>query len=104
MTNKYNITFIHILLIHYIFKRWKKYINIYHTKRNHVDFKYVHLQILWKKKMFSRYIDVQLNEIMKIQMHFQSNYLIFLFKYSRRCGDFERIFKNEICLFSFRKK
>jgi len=34
-----------------------------------------------KKKKFSRYIDVQLNEIMKIQMHFQSNYLIFLFKF-----------------------
>jgi hypothetical protein len=46
-------------------------------------------------------IIVQMYEIMKIQMHFQSNYLTFWFRIFHRCVDFGKIFKNEIYLFSF---
>ncbi len=44
---------------------------------------------------------VQMYEIVKIQMHFQSNYLIFLFKLFYRCVDLGNIFMNEIYFFSF---
>ncbi len=40
-------------------------------------------------------------EIVKIQMHFQSNYLIFLLNFFYRCVDIEKILKNEIYLFIF---
>jgi hypothetical protein len=40
-------------------------------------------------------------EVVKIQMHFQSNYLTFWFKIFHRCVDLGKIFKNEIYLFSF---
>jgi hypothetical protein len=46
-------------------------------------------------------IFVQMYEIMKFQMHFQSNYLIFLLNFFYRCIDIGKIFKNEIYLFSF---
>ncbi len=39
--------------------------------------------------------------MVKIQMHFWSNYLIFLFEIFYRCVDLGEIFKNEIYLFSF---
>jgi len=47
---------------------------------NHVDFKYVCLQIvLWKqrKENLQDIILVQMYETVKIQMHFRSIYLIF---------------------------
>jgi hypothetical protein len=40
-------------------------------------------------------------EIVKIQMHFQSNYLTFWFKFFHICVDLGKIFKNETYLFSF---
>jgi hypothetical protein len=40
-------------------------------------------------------------EIVKIQIHFQSNYLKFWFKIFHRCVGLGKIFKNEIYLFSF---
>ncbi len=40
-------------------------------------------------------------EIVKIQMHFQSNYLTFWLKHFHRCVDLGKIFKNEIYLFLF---
>jgi len=43
-------------------------------------------------------------EIVKIQMYFWSNYLIYLFYISYICVDFGGKFNNEIYLFSFRKK
>jgi hypothetical protein len=36
-------------LIRYIFKRWGNYIYI-HTQKNHVDLKYVSLQVFYEKK------------------------------------------------------
>jgi hypothetical protein len=38
-----------------------------------------------------------------IQMHFWSNYLIYLVNFSYRCVDHCKIFKNEMYLFSFRQ-
>jgi hypothetical protein len=75
--NKYNITFIQFLLIHYIFKRWKNIIYIQDI------------------------IIVHMYEIVKIQVHFQSIYLIFLLMFLDRCVDIGKIFNNEIYLFSF---
>jgi hypothetical protein len=43
---------------------------------------------------------MSLFEIVKIQMHFRSNYLIFLFYIFDKCVDLGKIFKNEIYLFS----
>jgi hypothetical protein len=43
ITNKYNITFIIFLLIHYIFKRWGYIYPLNPKPKNHVDFKYVYL-------------------------------------------------------------
>jgi hypothetical protein len=40
-------------------------------------------------------------EIMKIQIHFQSNYLIFLLNFFYRCVDLEKKKFNEIYFFSF---
>jgi ABC-type uncharacterized transport system ATPase subunit len=77
---------------------WGNYI---YNKKNHVDFKYVYFQIfLWKKKNLQDIIVVQMYEIMKIQMHFQSNYFMFL-NFLYRCVDLGKILKNEIYLFSF---
>jgi hypothetical protein len=39
-------------------------------------------------------------EIVKIQMHFQSNYLIFWLNFFNRCVDFGKTFSIEIYLFS----
>jgi len=39
-------------------------------------------------------------EIVKIQMHFPSNYLIFWFYIFDKCVDLGKIYKNEIYLFS----
>jgi len=39
-------------------------------------------------------------EIVKIQMHFKSNYLIFWLKFFNRCVDFGKTFNIEIYLFS----
>jgi len=44
ITNKYNITFIKKILIHYIFKRWIYIYRLNPKPKNHVDFKYVYLQ------------------------------------------------------------
>jgi hypothetical protein len=54
-----------------------------------------------KKKPPQDIIIVQMYEIVKIQMHFHSNYLIFLLNFFYRCVDLGKIFKNEIYLFSF---
>jgi hypothetical protein len=40
-------------------------------------------------------------EIMKIQMHFQSNYLTFWFLIFHKCVHLGNFLKNEIYLFSF---
>jgi hypothetical protein len=51
--------------------------------KKHVDLKYVYLKIiLWKTKSLQDIIIVQMYEMVKIQMHFQSNYLIFWLKFS----------------------
>jgi len=52
-----------------------------------------------RKKKNSRYHFVQIYEMVKIQMHFRSNYLIFWFKFFYKCVDFGEFFKNEIYLF-----
>jgi hypothetical protein len=63
---------------------WKvgKHTHTHIYRKNHVDFKYVYLQIVLlkkKKKNLQDIIVVQMYEIMKIQMHSQSNYLTFWF-------------------------
>ncbi len=70
---------------------------------NHVDLKYVYLQIiLWKKKKNLQDIIIgQMCEIVKIQMHFESNYLTFWFKIFHRCVDHGKRNLNEIYLFTF---
>jgi hypothetical protein len=40
-------------------------------------------------------------EIVKIQMHFWSNYLMFWFEFFYKCVEFGKKIKNEIYLFSF---
>jgi len=72
--------FVIIFIDSLFFKRWGNI--IYIQKKNHVDFKYVYLQIiLWKKEKenLQDMIVVQMYEIMKIQFHFQSNYWMFWF-------------------------
>jgi len=70
--------------------------------KNHVDFKYFYLLFFYGKKInLQDIIVVQMYEIVKIQMHFQSNYLTFWFKNFHRCVDRGKMFKNEIYLFSF---
>jgi len=54
-----------------------------------------------KKKILQDIILVQMYEILNIQMHFQSNYLIFLLNVFYSCVNLGKIFKNEICFFSF---
>jgi len=54
-----------------------------------------------KQKYLQDIILVQMYEIVKIQMHFQSNNLIVLLNFFYRCVDLVKIFKNEICFFSF---
>jgi hypothetical protein len=53
------------------------------------------------EKQIQDIIIVQMYEIVRIQMHFWSNYLIFLFQFCYRCVDLGKIFKNKIYLFSF---
>jgi hypothetical protein len=78
-------------------------IHIYIYQKNHVDFKFFYLQIfLWKNKNnLQDIIIAQMYEIVKIQMHFQSNYLIFCYIFFCRCVDLGNEFKIEIHLFSF---
>jgi len=73
-------------------------LNMFIYKRNYL-FKKI-LKIKNKKKL-QVIILVQMYEIMKIQMHFQSNHLIFFLNFFYRCVDLGKIFKNEIYLFSF---
>jgi len=54
-----------------------------------------------KIKNLQDIILVQMYEIVKIQIHFQSNYLIFLSNLFYRYVDLGKIFKNEINFFSF---
>jgi hypothetical protein len=54
-----------------------------------------------KKKNLQDILLVQMYEIVKIQMHFQSNNFIFLLNFFYKCVDFFKKFKNEIYLFSF---
>jgi hypothetical protein len=49
---------------------------LYIYTKNHVD--YIYIYINKRKNNILKIIIVQMYEIMKIQMHFQSNYLIFL--------------------------
>jgi hypothetical protein len=77
---------------------------MYKDKKNHVDFKYVYLQKIYekeRKRNLQDIIIVQLYEIVKIQMHFQSNYFTSLFFFFDRCVDLGKKLKNEIYLFSF---
>jgi hypothetical protein len=46
---------------------------------------------------------IQMYEIVKIQMHFWSDYLIFWFKSYYKFSDFGKKIKNEIYLFLFGK-
>ncbi len=55
----------------------------------------------YEKKNLQDSIVVQMYEIVKIQMHFQSNHLTFWLKKFHGCVDVGKIFKNEIYLFSF---
>jgi len=57
-----------------------------------------------KKKTFKNMIVDQMDEIVKIQIFFLSNYLICWFKFFYRCVDFGRKFNNETYLFSLDKK
>jgi hypothetical protein len=52
-------------------------------------------------KNLQDFILVQMYEIVKIQIHFQSYYLIFLLNLFHRCVDLGKIFKNETYFFSF---
>jgi len=54
-----------------------------------------------KEKKIQDIIFVQIYEMVKIQMHFRSNYLIFWFKLFYKCVDLGEIFRNEVYLFSF---
>ncbi len=54
-----------------------------------------------KKKNLQDIIIVQMYEIVEIQMHFQSNYFIFLLMFLDRCVNLVKKIKNEIYLFSF---
>jgi hypothetical protein len=54
-----------------------------------------------EKENLQDIILVHMYEIVKIQMHFQSNHLLFLLNLFYRCVDLGIIFKNEIYLFSF---
>jgi hypothetical protein len=54
-----------------------------------------------EKENLQDMILVQMYEIVNIQMHFQSNSLIFLLKFFCKCVDLGKIFKNEIYFFSF---
>ncbi len=56
-----------------------------------------------RKKNLQDVILVQMYEIVKIQIHFQSNYSIFLLKLFYRCVDLGNIFTNEMYFFSFRQ-
>jgi hypothetical protein len=48
-----------------------------------------------EKKNLQDIILVQMYEIVKIQMHFQSNYLIFLLNFFDKYVDFGKKFKND---------
>ncbi len=54
-----------------------------------------------KNKKSSRYDSCSMYEIVEIQMHFQSNYLIFLLNFFYRCVDLGKIFKMKFFFFSF---
>jgi len=102
---KNNTTFISFLLIHYILKGGK--ILYTHTPKKIMSIlnMFIYKKIYEKKKKkLQDIILVQMYEIVKIQMHFQSYYLIFLLNFLYRRVDFGRSFsKNEIYLFSFGK-
>jgi hypothetical protein len=101
-TNKYNKHLYNDYWFVIFLKGGETHTHIY--RKNHVDFKYVYLQIVLlkkKKKNLQDIIVVQMYEIMKIQMHSQSNYLTFWFKKFHTCVNLGKIFKNEIYLFSF---
>jgi hypothetical protein len=54
-----------------------------------------------EKENLQDIIVVQMYKVVKIQMFFQSIYLIFLLNFIYVCVDLGKIFKNEIYLFSF---
>jgi hypothetical protein len=58
-------------------------------------------KLFYEKKNLQDIIVVQMYEIVKIQMHFQSNHLTFWLNFFHRCVDLGKIFKKEIYLFSF---
>jgi hypothetical protein len=107
--NKYNTTFIRFLLIHYIFKRWENIIYIQCVcvcGYNHVDFKYVYLQIiLWKQKInkSSRYDCCSNVGSSEDSNAFSINLLDIFVNCFYICVDLGKIFKNEIYLLSFRQ-
>jgi len=95
-----NTTFISFLLIHYIFKRWGNITYIY--QKNHVDFKYVYLQIvlLIKEKKSSRYLCCS-NVWNSEDSNAFSIKLFYILVFFYRCIDLGKTFRNEISLFSF---
>jgi len=80
ITNIYNTTFIQFLLICIFFKGGEIYIYIYKIMLTLNMFIYKSFYEK-KEKEFQDIIVVQMYEIMKIQIHFWSNYLIFWFKF-----------------------
>jgi len=54
-----------------------------------------------KEKNLQDIIIVEMCEIMKVQMHFESNYLTFWFKIFHSCEDLGKKKLNEIYLFTF---
>jgi len=61
--------------------------------------------ILWKKEKenLQHIIVVQMYEIMKIQMHFQSNYLIFSGFLKKMCRSWKKILKWNLFIFIWTK-
>jgi hypothetical protein len=63
--------------------------------------KFIYKVFYEKEKNRKFWFIVQMYEIVKIQMHFQSTDLIFCFSKMCTCVHFEKIFKNELNFFSF---
>jgi hypothetical protein len=106
VTNKYNTTFIPFLLIRYIFKRWWNITNTHthtHTHTRMCVYMYVCVYTMLILNMFINIFYClqiilwknNLQDIIIVQMHFQSNYLIFWLIFFYRSVDLGKIFLND---------